>query len=270
MKNPKVSVIMSTYNSDFKKLNEAIQSIKEQTFTDWEFIICDDASTNCTYERLQAIIKNDDRIKVFKLDVNEGAAGARNACLKYTVGKYIAIMDDDDISYNDRLLEQVKVLDDNSSISMVSSNVDIFDGISVIGKRIARKLPTKEDFLWGLPFVHPATMFRATAIKKINGYSAKVAKRQGEDYDLFMRLYACGYSGMNIQKVLFRYFVNQTSMNKRKFPHYFDEAKIRYNGFKLLGILYPVGWIYIFKPLLAGLIPKCILFNFQRMFQMRS
>jgi len=269
MNKPTVSVIMSTYNSDFKKLREAIQSIKEQTFTDWEFIICDDASTNSTYEILQSIAKKDDKIKVFRLDVNVGAAEARNVCLKYISGKYIAIMDDDDISYKNRLFEQVKALDENSDISIVSSNIEIFDGISIIGKRETKKSPTKEDFLWGLPFVHPATMFRATAIKQINGYRANVAHRQGEDYDLFMRLYACGYRGMNIQKILFRYFVNKSSMKKRKFSHYLDEAIIRHSGFKSLGILYPTGWFYVLKPLLVGLIPKWILFDFQRIFQMR-
>ena len=76
-----------------------------------------------------------------------------------------------------------------------------------------------------------------------------------EDYDLFMRLYSVGYRGYNIQKTLLKYYVNP---GKTLYRHRIDEVRVRYNGFKQLG-LFPQGLIYVIRPLIVGIVPSNML-----------
>ena len=99
---PKVSVIMGVYNGK-AIMDEAIQSIVDQELQDWEFIICDDASTDDTYERLLQWAKKDSRIRIVQNKTNSRLAFSLNHCLQIADGQYIARMDDDDVSYPQRL-----------------------------------------------------------------------------------------------------------------------------------------------------------------------
>jgi len=263
MSNPKVSIIMGVYNGK-ERLLSAIESIQNQTFKDWEFIICDDGSSDGTFNLLVSLAKKDPRIKPLKNPQNLGLTKTLNHCLTVAKGVYIARMDDDDYSYPDRLQIQVDFLDAQPEFDFVSSSVDIFDGKNVVYKQVARReQPKKTDFLWGSCFVHPATVFRANKLKDVKGYRFAKETRRAEDYDLFMRMYASGMKGYNIEKSLLRYYVNSDAMKKRKFKYRVDEVIVRYKGFKNLG-LFPKGYLYIIKPLIVSLIPKGILINLQR------
>ena len=120
---PKVSVIMGTYNGE-KTLDAAIQSICDQTFTDWEFIICDDCSTDGTWEKILKWEKKDSRIKGVRNSQNMKIAASSNRCIALAEGSYIAKMDDDDVSYSTRLEKQVQFLEQHPDIAFVSSLVD--------------------------------------------------------------------------------------------------------------------------------------------------
>ena len=111
----KVSVIMGVYNcKDKKMLKKSIDSIINQTYSNWEYIICNDGSTDNTLEELNKIAQIDSRIKVISYDKNKGLNYALNMCLKEAKGTYIAWQDDDDISLKDRLKKQVDFLDKHS------------------------------------------------------------------------------------------------------------------------------------------------------------
>lgn len=255
---PKISVIMGCYNSGSAVVS-AVESIQNQTFTDWEFIVCDDASTDDTYNILLSLASNDSRIKVIKNSNNLKAAATRNNCLSIAKGEYIAIMDDSDYSYPHRFELQNNFLDNNPDYAIVSSAHIIYDetGESVIRKGV--EYPNKKIFLWGTPFCHPASFFRRDALLSVGGYRVAKETRRTEDYDLFMRLYANGYKGHNIQEPLYRYYITLNDMKrKRLFKYRIHEAIIRYKGFKSLKLL-PFGFPYVFKPILAGLIPHRIL-----------
>ena len=86
---------------------------------------------------------------------------------------------------------------------------------------------------------------------KAGGYRIAPETRRMEDYDLFMRLYAMGYIGCNLQRPMLRYTVD---FDKTTYAHRIDEVKVRYQGFKALGLL-PWGFIYVIRPLIVGLIP---------------
>lgn len=263
--NPKISVVMGVFNGE-ERLELAINSIIEQTYTNWEFIICDDCSTDNSYEKLLEISKKDNRIKIIRNEKNIGLAASLNKCIDISSGDYIARMDDDDYSYPYRFEKQIEFLEKHSEFGFVSSAIDLFDGEKIISyQNIRKKIPEKSDFLWGSCFVHPATIFRKDSIMKVNCYRVSKETRRTEDYDLFMRMYSKGIIGYNFSERLLRYYINTDSMKKRKYIYRLDEAIVRYNGFKALGLL-PKGIPYIFKPLLVGLIPRFILIHIQNHF----
>ncbi len=115
---PLVSVIMPVYNGE-KYLAEAIESILEQTFTDFEFIIVDDGSFDGSAEIIRAYEKRDEHIRFIQLEANEGPGSARNHGIRAAQGEYIAAMDSDDISLPERLRLQVDYLESNPEIGAV-------------------------------------------------------------------------------------------------------------------------------------------------------
>lgn len=112
-KMPRVSVIMGVYNSNREWLLNSIDSICKQTFSDFEFVICNDASSNETYQWVKERAEQDSRIKLVSNSENQGLAASLNHCLEIAVGELIARQDDDDISELLRLEQQVQFLDQN-------------------------------------------------------------------------------------------------------------------------------------------------------------
>lgn len=252
---------MGVYNGA-DTVDAAIRSICDQNYQDWELIVCDDCSTDKTVEKVKKWCSLDSRIRLIENETNMGLAATLNHCLRYANGEFIARMDDDDISYEERFLEQVNFLLANKEFAFVSSLVDCYDGKKVVKNRFLRKAePQKKDFLSGTQFVHPATMFRRECLDAVQGYKEGRVTKRVEDYDLFMRLYADGYKGYNIQKPLLRYTVNIQGMKrKNKYIYRIDEARIRCSGFKSLGLL-PIGIPFVLRPLIVGLIPKQLIWR---------
>lgn len=112
MKNKKVSIITPSYNSK-KFIKDTIESVKLQTYKNWEMIIVDDCSTDDSVNYIKALIKNENRVKLIALNKNVGAAEARNKALEIAQGEYIAFLDSDDIWMNNKLEKQLKFMEDN-------------------------------------------------------------------------------------------------------------------------------------------------------------
>lgn len=252
---PEVSVIMSVYNMAGRPvLQAAVNSIKNQTYKDWELILCDDGSTDHTLQVLRQISKGDQRIQVIHYNRNRGAGFARNACIRAAGGKYIAVMDADDLSEPYRLERQAAFLDKHTEYALVGCNVRLIDEGGVWGERILEQKPVKQSFLSTMPFVHPSIMFRRTVLEELHGYAATPQTLRVEDYDLLMRLYARGYLGYNIQEPLFRYREDPASYKKRDYRSRIRECRVRYVRFRDMGILH--GHLrYALKPLAVGIIP---------------
>ncbi|GAA0606380.1 glycosyltransferase EpsE [Virgibacillus siamensis] len=256
---PRLSVIMGIYNTNNeKKLKDSIGSILNQTFTDFEFIICDDGSTDGTFDLITKITEQDDRVKILRSQTNKGLAKALNTCIEIATGEYIARMDADDISTLDRFEKQIDFLDNNPEYALVGSSIILFDEKGDWGRRQMMKLPNTESFLFGPPFIHPSIIIRKSAILTLNGYRVDKETLRCEDYELFMRLYSMNMKGYNIQESLLKIRENHEAFSRRKYKYRFDEAKVRAKGFKSLGLL-PKGWPYVLKPLIVGLIPQRVL-----------
>ncbi len=263
----KVSVIMSVYNiGNMDILEEAVNSILEQSFTDLELIVCDDASTDDTYCTVKRMVSSKIRIVLLHNPVNIKAGGSRNRCIEIAHGDYIAIMDGDDISHPDRIAKQVEFLDSHPDIDFVGTRSRYFEhepGDSGEGYWFCSK-PQKKDFLYTLPFLHPTIMFRREALEKVGGYSSRKLVTRCEDYDMLLRMYAAGLTGENIDEVLYYYRQNRISYGKRKYRYRFNEAAIKWRGFYRCG-LFPIGIAFAIKPLIVGLIPKRTLDKLKKM-----
>lgn len=253
MKKVKVSVIMGVFNSDEQKIKRAINSILNQSYHNMEFIICDDCSTNGISKYLRTL--RDPRVRIIKNEVNSGLAYSLNNCLENAKGEYIARMDDDDISDVNRIEKQVCFLDAHPEIDIVGTNIWLIDGDVVWGEDSWKEYPQKKDLLFGVVHAHPTIMVRRSAYDKVNGYRVLGRTQRTEDYDLYMRMYAIGIKGYNLQEKLFYYTLSSETLYKRKFKHRIDEMMCRMEGFHLLK-LYPLGAPYVFKPIISGLIPN--------------
>lgn len=251
-----VSVIIACYNAE-KYIDECIKSLLAQSYQNFEIIICDDASTDNSYQLLKKWQTKDARIKLMQNIKNKHAAASRNSCLEIANGKYILIQDIDDISTPNR----IKVLLDNivaNNVDFVSSSMATIDdngNVNYDHLLKHKKFPSKYDFLWGISFNHPAAMFYKEILKKVNGYRVAEETIVSEDYDLFMRLYANDAKGMNIDETLYLYRTNAANNKIFNYSYRLKECIIRYKGFKQLNILL-IGFPMVFKPLIIFVIKK--------------
>lgn len=256
---PTVSVIMGVYNCNNKMLLEkSVESVIDQTYKDWELIICDDGSSDDTLQYLRQLENTDRRIKVITYKQNKGLCYALNQCIKCATGKYIARQDDDDISYSTRFAREVEFLEQHAEISFVGTIADVCDDNGIWGQYIVEEKPTKDSFLWNSPFLHPSIVIRKQDLLDVGGYRVERITRRCEDYDLFMRLYAHGKNGYNIQEKLYGYRIVDGKRKKRPMKYRIDEMQIRYRGFCQLGLM-PRGMIYVIKPFIIGFFPQKIL-----------
>ncbi len=257
---PQISVIMSIYNTKKKEyLERSLSSLLKQTYKDFELIICDDGSTNDCLKWAKEICKNDSRVKFIYNKENRGLAYSLNKCLKEAKGYYIARMDDDDESSLNRFEIQINYLKKHKNISLVSSNINLFDDNGIYAENKFPEIIKKKDFLFNSPIVHPAIMAKREAFNIVSGYNEEDYAIRVEDYDLFMRMFSANIKMAVIQEKLLNYRLDLDNMFRRKkYKYRINEAKIRYQGFKKLE-LFPIGIVYIIKPLIVGLLPLKII-----------
>lgn len=260
-----ISVIMGVYNqNDEKVLREAVDSILNQTFKDFEFIIYDDGSQPDAALILEKIEKIDPRIVLIGQEKNHGLAFSLNACIEQARGKYIARMDADDISDPNRFKVQYDFLEKNPQYSWCGCNARLLDENGIWGMREMPEAPVEKDYLKYSPYIHPTVMYRASLFEETEGYKVSEETLLCEDYEIFMRLRQMGKRGYNIQETLFTYREDSDSYRRRNFKRSINEAKVRFDNFKKLHILFPTGWLYVLRPIIGSLIPRELLYIIKR------
>lgn len=260
MEQPLVSVIMGVFNQwDEKILRESVNSILNQTYSKIEFIIWDDGSHPDAAKLVKKLTDLDPRIIVAGKENNRGLAYSLNECIRLARGKYIARMDADDISNPLRIEKQVLFLETHPEYGWCGTGAELFDEKGVWGKRLMPEIPQVRDYFRYSPYIHPSVMFRAKLFDEDTGYLASEETLRCEDYEIFMNLAGRGQHGYNLQENLFYYRETRDSYKKRKVKFRMNEAKIRYRNYKKMGLLFPVGWIYVLRPIAACLIPAKIL-----------
>jgi glycosyltransferase involved in cell wall biosynthesis len=211
---PKVSVLMPVYNGELY-LREAIDSILNQTFSDFELIIIDDCSKDGSVELIKTY--TDARIRLIANPVNQGLRFILNQGNRLAQAEYVARMDCDDISLPQRLAKQVAYLDRHPAIAIVGAQSIYID--------TAGKVMDSQNMFWcateqssirwtagyECPFIHPLVMYRKQVLwGELGGYDEKAAF--AEDYEMWLRLLEHNYQGANLTEVLLKYRVNPASM----------------------------------------------------------
>lgn len=246
---------MGLYNAE-DTVDEAIDSILKQTYMDWEFIICDDGSTDKSVDIVRNYIRKDNRIKLIQNKKNMGLNYTLNHCLQHANGEYIARMDADDISVTNRLeVELQTLLEDN--VDIVSCAMDLFDENGVWGRHGVIKNPQKSDFIYRTPFCHAPSLVTAESIYAVKGYSVGDRLLRVEDYHLWYKMYKYGFRGTNIDQVLYQMRDDRNARNRRKFKYRINESYVKY----LIWRDFKYKWkdfVYVLKPIIVGLMPNFI------------
>lgn len=239
-----ISVIMPVYNGE-KYLREAIDSILCQSFQNFEFIIVDDASTDRSLQIIQSY--KDKRIILLQNEQNRGNYPSRNRGLTIATGKYICVMDADDIAYPLRLEKQYKYMEDHPELLAIGTNFDF----SISSIRREKPLAAYTDLMIALlednTFLHPSLMIRTDVLRKIGGYDEKYV--YSSDYELMTRLTLLG-KVENLPDVLmmYRWHSSQISQSCHEAQKkYADEIRRKYhlaviNRFKSSSQTYPDEW----------------------------
>jgi glycosyltransferase involved in cell wall biosynthesis len=212
MKNPKISVIMSVYNSE-KFLSEAIESILNQTFKDFEFIIINDCSTDSSLEIIKKYKKKDSRIVLIENKKNIGLTKSLNIGLKRAKGKYIARMDADDISLPERFQIQYDFLEKNKDIFLVGTGAYDIDeqGNPLKVKKVYLGIDKIKEMLPSRNcFYHPTIMFRN------EGFYYRDKFIYSQDYDFYFLLLTKGKLLENIPVSLLEYRISSDSISQSK------------------------------------------------------
>ena len=187
MSDPLVTVLMSAQNSE-QYIGEAIQSVLDQTFRDFEFIIIDDGSTDNTLKIIRQF--DDPRIRVIKNPENWGIPKSLNGGLSVCRGKYIARMDSDDVCFPNRLETQVNYLESHPDIGVLGSEVKVIGQDGQIHNRTRNILTDpyliKFWLLFDTVINNPTTLIKKEFLDRVGGYNP--AFKYAEDYELWTRL----------------------------------------------------------------------------------
>jgi hypothetical protein len=212
---PRVSVVMSVYNGE-RYLREAVESILNQTFTDLEFIIVDDGSTDSTWQILTAYAAQDPQIVLIRNEENIGLTRSLNKGLGLARGMYVARQDADDVSWSTRLQDQIQFMEQYPEVGLVGSAFELIDET---GRRLGVvKLPTgnaqlQESLRSANCFCHGSVMIRRQCLQKVGGYREVFAMAQ--DYDLWLRI-AEQFDLGALTQILYRSRLNADSVTMGK------------------------------------------------------
>lgn len=229
---PEVSIIMPVYNGEMY-LGEAIESILNQTYTNFEYLIINDGSTDNSLDIIDKYARKDKRIVAISRE-NKGLVASLNEGIALAKGKYIARMDADDISLPNRIEQELRYLEENSDVDILGSNIEIIGDVDKERKEgyikwfnsSLNETNIEEKFLEGCALSHPSVMIKKQLfahLKYRDNYCA-------EDYDLWMRALKQGFKIRKIEEVLLQYRIHADSKShtdQRNRRQFFDNVNIK-------------------------------------------
>ncbi len=269
-KNPFISVVMPAYNAAHY-VSDAIGSVLNQSYKNFEFIIVDDASTDNTMAIIQDFRKKDVRIVIIRNKKNVGVTKSLNEAIKRARGVYIIRMDADDWAYSDRFKFQIQLMERHPDVVVSGSYIEVCD--SNLKTQYIRKYRLddasirKHLFLYS-PFAHPATIWRARILKK-ECYDDRIGICQ--DYELYFRMGKHG-KFMNLDKLLLKLRIHDQSVSVIKSDLQLkNTVLIRFNAVLMQGYqMTKIDKIYnLLQEFIVGFLPiktRFLLFNFLRKF----
>ena len=209
---PLLSVVMPVYNGE-KYLKEAIESVLNQTYKNFELIITNDGSIDSTGRIINEFMRKDDRVKVIRLKKQGGISNAMNVAIKNAKGDYIVRTDGDDICSSDRFQQQVNYILSNPTTDVLGTYFCVFNDDRL---KACKTVPAYIDNIKnGMPPVHhPTCLIRKEIFKKYGTYLTKY--NNAEDVELWFRWFSQGVRFKNIPKVLYKKRIHSGSVSIAK------------------------------------------------------
>lgn len=254
---PKISVIMSVYNGA-NYLDKGVLSIINQTFKDWEFLICDDGSSDETYDKLLQYQKVDPRIRVVRNENNMGLAFSLNRLIEMSRSNILARQDADDESALDRFEVQYPYVLGHPEYAIVGTSWFNVDENQNKEEYYPLEYPQMKDMVWDGGFMHPSWMMRKDHLEQVGFYTANNYTKRDQDYHLVMKVYGANMKMCNIQQCLYFYTNDSGTFKRTKtWKNVKGLIWIRYDGYRRNKLPF---WTYIFvlKPLIKNLLPQKI------------
>lgn len=206
-----ISVIMPAYNAQESFLREAVMSVLQQTYSNFELLIIDDGSEKAVSEVIADI--SDKRVQVIKNARNQGLPYSLNRGIEEAKGKYIFRMDADDKCVPVRFEKQVKFLEENKEIDVVSTFARTFGANDLIYRSKKTDELIKAELLWKNPLVHPTVAMRVDTIKKRNIRYQLGTK--SEDFGLWSKMaFEFGCKFAVLPEVLLYYRIHEGQITK--------------------------------------------------------
>ncbi|MBT8609370.1 glycosyltransferase [Polynucleobacter paneuropaeus] len=212
LKSPLVTVLMPVFNGK-AYLKDSIDSILSQDFHDYELLIINDGSKDCSLNIIK--LYQDPRIYLIS-QINQGLARSLNNGLKIASGKYIIRQDQDDISLPTRISKQVAYLEENPECALVGTRAQIYEGDTKSNRFHDHPTNSGElsfDLIFNNPFVHSSVAFRKDEVIDLGGYSEDPERQPPEDYELWSRI-SRSYKVANLPERLVLYRESKGSMSR--------------------------------------------------------
>lgn len=263
----RVSVIMGIYNCA-STLQEALDSLYAQTFQDFEIILCDDGSTDNTYEIAIENQGHHSNIVLLKNPHNRGLNQTLNKCIAVAKGEYCARMDGDDVCDPTRFEKQIKFLEEHPELSFCSCPMYMFDKNGKWGETHCLPFPTKEDVITHIPsFTHAAAVIKTSVYREVGGYTISDYLLRVEDCHLWFKIYAAGYRGGNLQEPLYGMRDDRSAAARRTWKARRNGIYVTYYGYRMFHMpwyKYPKLIVHACVEILKFLMPQSIYEYFHR------
>lgn len=238
-------------------LVEALDSLYAQTYQNFKIILCEDGSSDDTYQVAADYAAKRDNIVLLRNERNMGLNYTLNRCLECADTEYVARMDGDDISLPDRFEKEINFLDEHPEFAVVSGPMIYFDekGDFRIGR--GRGEINKKDFVNGSPLAHAPCMGRTSAFKAVEGYTVDEKLLGVEDYHLWFKLVSFGYKLFMIDEPIYKMRDDRGAMARRTWRRRINEAYVKHIGFKMIKLPWYMQ-IYCLRPLLVQMLPRFV------------
>ncbi len=228
---PMISVIMPVYNGE-EFLREAIESILDQTYEDFEFLILYDESSDDSFKIIQKYAALDSRVKLIKCE-RTGILGALNKGIKLSKGNFIARMDADDICFPERFEKQIKFME-KENLDICGGDFIMINNNEVFIKHV--KVPkTKSEIIltmgFNVPFAHPSVMIKKEFLRKNKLFYGSNGKKYAEDLDMWITMFSKRAVFGNLKEEILKYRILNTSLSRVNSKEISREIKLGLNNF---------------------------------------
>lgn len=218
--NPKLSVVTTLYNCE-QFIEESIQSVLDQTYSNFEWIIINDGSTDSTWRIATEMLAEDHRVTMINSSENKKIPRRRNEAIKMSRGKYIAIQDGDDISLPMRFEKEIAYLEKNTNVFCVGGHAIMIDHNGNQLEAMNYPPITHNQIVNGLlykklnPMIDPSTMFKKEVFESLGGYTLDESIYTVPDMDLWARALVKGKVFANLPEIIIKYRKNKNGMTEK-------------------------------------------------------